>query len=86
MIDFEMFSEEGNYACTEAFENIKTLIERDKFISEAELKKFVKEQIDMVDAFHCEVHDTEPEWHFEVKINKVLETRGYAYKVNRGDF
>lgn len=83
MIDFEMFTDEGNQACTEALENIKALIEGDKFISEDELKKFAKEQIAQVDVNHREVHDTEPEWHFQNRINKVLEAKGYSYRVDR---
>ena len=83
MIEFEMFTDEGNQACTEAFRNIKALIEGDKFISEAELKKFVKEQIDQVASVHSEVNDTEPEYHFEDNINVTLEAKGYAYRVNR---
>jgi len=83
MKDFEMFTDEGNRACTEAFENIYNVIFGDKFISEAELKNFVKEQIAQVEENYEEVRDTEPEWHFENRINKVLEIRGYAYRVNR---
>ena len=82
MIEFEMFTDEGNQACTEAFRNIKALIEGDKFISEAELKKFAKEQIAQVDVNHKEVYDTEPVWYFQNRINRVLEDKGYAYRVD----
>jgi hypothetical protein len=83
MIEFEMFTDEGNQACTEAFENIKALINGDKFTSEAELKEFAKKQIDQVASIYEEVHDTEPEYHFENRINKALKAKGYAYRVNR---
>ena len=85
MVDFEMFTDEGNQACTEAYQNIYNVIFGDKFTSEAELKKIVKEQIAQVDANHREVHDTEPEWHFVDRINMALETRGYNYRVTRND-
>lgn len=85
MIDFEMFTDEGNEACTAAYQNIKNVIFGDKFVSENELKKLVKEQIDQVESAYPEVHDTEPEWYFVDRINKCLETKGYNYKINRGD-
>lgn len=85
MVYFEMFTEEGEQACNEALGNIQTLIKGDKFLSEAELKNFVKEQIAQVDANHGEVHDTEPEWHFVDRINMALETRGYNYRIDRYD-
>ena len=82
---FEMFTDEGNEACTQAYQNIYNTIWGDKFVSESELKKLIKEQIAQVDAIHPEVHDTEPEWHFVDRINGCLETKGYNYKINRGD-
>ena len=84
-VDFEMFTDEGNEACTKAYFNIHNAIFGDKFVSEKELKQLIKEQIAQVDAIHPEVHDTEPEWHFVDRINGCLETRGYNYKINRGD-
>lgn len=84
-VEFEMFTEEGNEACTQAYQNIYDVIFGDKFVSENELKKLIKEQIAQVDAIHPEVHDTEPEWHFVDRINMALETKGYNYSVNRGD-
>jgi hypothetical protein len=83
---FEMFSAEGEQACNEALENIQTLINGDKFISEAEMKKIVKEQIEKIASVHKEVNDTEPEWHFQDYINETLEAKGYAYRVSRWDF
>ena len=85
MVDFEMFTEEGNEACTQALINIDKVIFGDKFVSEAELKKIVKEQIAQVAEDHKEVHDTEPEWHLVDRINMGLEARGYNYKVSRYD-
>jgi hypothetical protein len=85
MVDFEMFTNEGNQACTEAYQNIYNVIFGDKFTSEAELKKIVKEQIAQVEVNHGEVRDTEPEWHFVDRINMALETRGYNYRVTRND-
>lgn len=84
-VEFEMFTEEGNEACTQAYQNIKDVIFGDRFVSESELKNIIAEQIAQVDAIHPEVHDTEPEWHFVDRINKCLETKGYNYKINRGD-
>ena len=85
MVYFEMFTEEGNEACTQAYQNIYNTIWGDKFVTEGELKKLIKEQIAQVDAAHPEVHDTEPEWHFVDRINMALNTKGYNYKVNRND-
>lgn len=85
MVDFEMFTDEGNQACTEAYQNIYNVIFGDKFTSETELKKIVKEQIAQVDASHKEVHDTEPEWHFVDYINEALKARGYNYRIDRYD-
>ena len=86
MIEFEMFTDEGNEACTEAYQNIYDVIfDPFKFVSEPELKKLIKEQIAQVEVTHPEVRDTEPEWHFVDRINRALDTRGYNYKVNRGD-
>jgi hypothetical protein len=85
MVDFEMFTEEGNEACTQALINIDKVIFGDKFVSEAELKKIVKEQIAQVAEDHKEVHDTEPKWHLVDRINMGLEARGYSYRVGRGD-
>jgi hypothetical protein len=82
---FEMFTEEGNEACTQAFQNIYNTIWGDKFVSENELKKLIAEQIAQVASVHPEVHDTEPEWHFVDRINSSLKTRGYNYEINRGD-
>jgi uncharacterized protein YjaG (DUF416 family) len=84
-VEFEMFTEEGNEACTQAFKNIYDVIFGDKFVTENELKKLIKEQIAQVEATHPEVHDTEPEYHFVDRINGCLGTRGYSYKVNRND-
>ena len=42
MVDFEMFTNEGNQACTHALIAIHEIIYGDKFIPEAEFKKFVK--------------------------------------------
>ena len=84
-VDFEMFTEEGNEACTQAYQNIYNTIWGDKFVSESELKKLIKEQIAQVEVTHPEVHDTEPEYHFVDRINGCLETRGYSFKVNRND-
>jgi hypothetical protein len=85
MVDFEMFTDEGNEACTQALINIDKVIFGDKFVSEAELKKIVKEQIAQVAEDHKEVHDTEPKWHLVDRINMGLEARGYSYRVGRGD-
>ena len=85
VVDFEMFTEKGNEACTQAFKNIYDVIFGDKFVSESELKKLIKEQIAQVALVHPEVHDTEPEWHFVDRINMALNTRGYKYQINRGD-
>ena len=84
-LEFEMFTDEGNEACTQAYQNIYDVIFGNKFVSEPELKKLIKEQIAQVDAPHPEVHDTEPEWHFVDRINKALEARGYGYTITRGD-
>jgi hypothetical protein len=84
-VDFEMFTEEGNEACTQAYFNIHHTIFGDKFVIEGELKQLIKEQITQVASVYPEVHDTEPEWHFVDRINGSLETRGYSYKINRGD-
>ena len=84
-VEFEMFTEEGNEACTQAFKNIYDVIFGDKFVSESELKKLIAEQIVQVASVHPEVHDTEPEWHFVDRINSSLKTRGYNYEINRGD-
>ena len=86
MIDFEMFTDEGNEACTAAYQNIYDVIfDPFKFISESELKKLIKEQIALVEVSYPEVHDTEPEWHFVDRINSALKTKGYAYTIGRGD-
>ncbi len=84
-VDFEMFTEEGNEACTQAFKNIYDVIFGDKFVSENELKKLIKEQIAQVASAYPEVHDTEPEGYFVDRINMALNTRGYNYQINRGD-
>ena len=84
-VEFEMFTDEGNEACTKAYFNIHNTIFGDKFVIEGELKQLIKEQIAQVDAIHPEVHDTEPEWHFVDRINRALNTKGYNYKINRGD-
>ena len=86
MAYFEMFTEEGNMACTQALENIKSIINSDRFVSEDELKSIVKSQVKQVAAKHGEVYDTEPEWHLEDRINQALEAKGYGYKVSRYDF
>lgn len=86
MVDFEMFTDEGNQACTDALQRIHNLIYGDKFITESEFKAFVKEQIHQVSLVHPEVYDTEPEVCFDIRINLALERRGYRYKVNRFDF
>lgn len=86
MIEFEMFTDEGNEACTAAYQNIYDVIfDPFKFISEPELKKLIKEQIALVEVSYPEVHDTEPEWHFVDRINSALKTKGYAYVIGRGD-
>lgn len=85
MVDFEMFTDEGNEACTQAFQTIYDTIFGDKFISEGELKGLLKEQIIKVAIEHGEVHDTEPEWHMVGRVNLALETKGYAYRVSRSD-
>jgi len=82
---FEMFTDEGNEACTQAYQNIYNTIWGDKFVSESELKKLIKEQIAQVASVHPEVHDTEPEWHFVDRINLSLKNKGYNYEINRGD-
>ena len=84
-VEFEMFTEEGNEACTQAFKNIYDVIFGDRFVSESELKNIIAEQIAQVASVHPEVHDTEPEWHFVDRINSSLKTRGYNYEINRGD-
>jgi len=85
IVEFEMFTEEGNEACTHAYQNIKDVIFGDKFVSESELKNIIAEQIAHVALVHPEVHDTEPEWHFVDRINSSLKARGYNYEINRGD-
>jgi hypothetical protein len=84
-VDFEMFTDEGNEACTQAFKNIYDVIFGDKFVTENELKKLIKEQIAQVASVYPEVHDTEPEGYFVDRINMALNTRGYKYQINRGD-
>ena len=84
-VDFEMFTDEGNEACTQAFKNIYDVIFGDKFVTENELKKLIKEQIAQVASVYPEVHDTEPEGYFVDRINMALNTRGYNYQINRGD-
>ena len=84
-VDFEMFTDEGNEACTKAYFNIHHTIFGDKFVIEGELKQLIKEQIAQVASTHPEVHDTEPEWCFVERINRALNTRGYNYQINRGD-
>jgi len=84
-VEFEMFTEEGNEACTQAYQNIYETIWGERFVHEHELKKLIKEQIAQVASVHPEVHDTEPEWHFVDRINSSLKTRGYNYKINRND-
>lgn len=82
-IYFEMFTEEGNEACTQAYQNIYDVIYGSKFVPENELKEVVKAEIKQVAMVHPEVHDTEPEWHFVDRINMALENRGYGYKISR---
>lgn len=84
-VDFEMFTEEGNEACTQAYQNIYDVIFGSKFIPEAELKAVVKAEIKQVSLTHREVYDTEPEWHFVDRINMALETKGYGYRIARND-
>lgn len=84
-VEFEMFTDEGNEACTQAYQNIINTIWGDKFVSENELKQLVKEQIAQVASVHPEVHDTEPEWYFVERINLSLKNKGYNYEINRGD-
>ena len=84
-VEFEMFTEEGNEACTQAYFNIHHTIFGDKFVIEGELKQLIKEQIAQVASVHPEVHDTEPEWHFVDRINLSLKNKGYNYEINRGD-
>jgi hypothetical protein len=84
-VDFEMFTEEGNEACTKAYFNIHHTIFGDKFVIEGELKQLIKEQIAQVASAYPEVHDTEPEGYFVDRINRALDTRGYNYQINRGD-
>ena len=85
VVEFEMFTDEGNEACTQAYFNIHNAIFGDKFVTENELKQLIKEQIAQVSSVHPEVHDTEPEWCFVERINRALDTRGYNYEINRGD-
>ena len=85
MAYFEMFTDQGDQACTRALNNIKTIINGDKFVPENELKAIVKAEIKQVAMIHREVYDTEPEWHFVDRINTSLEGKGYGYKVSRND-
>jgi len=85
MAYFEMFTDQGDQACTRALDNIKTIINGERFISEAELKAIVKAEVKQVSIDHPEVYDTEPEWHFVDRITKVLQTKGYAYSIDRRD-
>ena len=85
MAYFEMFTDQGNQACTQAFENIKTVINGDKFLTVDELRAMVKAEDKQVSIDHPEVYDTEPEWHFVDRIDEVLKTKGYAYRMNRSD-
>ena len=82
MVNFEMYTDEGNQACTEALENIKNFINGDKFISEREFWNISGTEIKKVASVHREVYDTEPRWHFERLLNKALEERGYGYKAD----
>lgn len=82
MIDFEMYTPEGNQACNEALKNIKALINGYRFILEIEFDMFVKEEIKKVASTHGEVYDTEPRWHFEKLLNNALKERGYGYKAD----
>ena len=85
MMNFEMFTNEGNEACTQTLQNINGVIFGDKFVPEKELKAVVKAEIKQVAMVHGEVNDTEPEWHFVDRINMALEIRGYSYRVTRND-
>ena len=86
MIEFEMYTDEGNKSCTEAFQNIYDVIfDPFRFVHESELKALIAEQIARVKVTHPEVHDTEPEWHFVDRINLALKTKGYGYTITRGD-
>jgi hypothetical protein len=82
MVDFEMYTEEGNEACTQALENIKTIINGDKFISEREFEEVAEAEMKKVSSTHPEVYDTEPRWHFTRLINKMLEEKGYGYRAD----
>jgi hypothetical protein len=82
MIEFEMYTPEGNQACNEALENIKAIINGDRFIPEREFWKISETEIKKVASVHREVYDTEPRWHFERLLNKALEERGYGYKAD----
>jgi hypothetical protein len=82
MVDFEMYTPEGNEACTQALENIKTIINGDKFISEREFWEILNIEMKKVASVHGEIYDTEPRWHFERLINKMLEEKGYGYRAD----
>jgi len=76
---FEMFSDEGNQMCAQVFNDIKTVILGEKFITEYELETLVEDKIKEISKTHSEVYDTEPRWHLERRINEVLKMRGYGY-------
>jgi len=82
MIEFEMYTDEGNQACNQALENIKTIINGDRFISEREFEEVTEGEMKKVASTHPEVYDTEPRWHFTRLLNKVLGEKGYGYKAN----
>ena len=79
---FEMFSDEGNQMCAQAFNDVKTVILGEKFITEYELETLVENKIKEISKTYQEVYDTEPRWHLERRINEVLKERGYGYSLD----
>ena len=81
-MEFEMYSDEGDQMCAQVFNDVKTVILGEKFITEYELETLVWNKIKEVSKTHREVYDTEPRWHLERRINEALKERGYGYRLD----
>ena len=76
-MSYEMFSKSGDNACQSLVNRITKKIQGPKRVSCIEIEEAVHEGMKQIAVKHGEVFDTEPRYHIEVRINKVMEETGY---------
>ena len=83
---YEMFSKTGSMLCHNLTMRVIKKVNGKKRVTEEELNKMIGAGMEKIQKKHGEVYDSEPGYHIQWRVNKVLEEVGYSFELSRYNF